>query len=189
MKDPAILWYPSDWISGTMGMTLEEKGAYMEVLMMQFSRGHMTSQMVGQLIGQKWDAVKHKFVQDENGLWYNERMDMEKEKRKRYVDTRKNNLKGFNQYTKNKGGHMGGRLTSHMENENEIENKSIIPPSIESVRRYCEIRNNGVDYNKWHNFYQSKGWKVGKEKMKDWQAAVRTWEDKKDQKDERKVAL
>jgi uncharacterized protein YdaU (DUF1376 family) len=51
-KDPAFLFYPNDWIGGTMGMTFEEKGAYMEILMMQFNRGHMTSHMVGQTVGQ-----------------------------------------------------------------------------------------------------------------------------------------
>ena len=44
-KDPAFLFYPNDYIGGTMGMTFEEKGAYMDVLMMQFNRGHMTEHM------------------------------------------------------------------------------------------------------------------------------------------------
>ena len=42
-KDPAFLFYPGDYLSGTMGMTFEEKGAYVELLMMQFNRGHVTS--------------------------------------------------------------------------------------------------------------------------------------------------
>ena len=51
-----------------------------------------------------------------------------------------------------------------------------VPPTIEEVRAYCAERNNGVDAAKFVNFYTSKGWKVGKEKMKDWRAAVRNWE-------------
>ena len=50
------------------------------------------------------------------------------------------------------------------------------PPTTEEVRAYCEERNNSVDATKWHDFYSSKGWMVGKNKMKDWKAAVRTWE-------------
>ena len=73
-KDPAFLFYPGDWLGGTIGMTLEEKGAYLELLILQFNRGHMTSHMVGQVVGQLWVNVKDKFVQDENGLWYNERL-------------------------------------------------------------------------------------------------------------------
>jgi len=123
-KDPAILWYPSDWISGTMGMTFEQKGAYMELLMAQFSRGHMTSHMIGHMVGQIWDTIKDKFVQDEKGLYYNERLEIEKTRRKNFVKSRKNNLYGNNQYTKkdknlgHMGGHMGGHTTSHMVNEN-----------------------------------------------------------------------
>ena len=117
-KDPAFLFYPADYIIGTMGMSFEEKGAYMELLMMQFSRGHMTSLMIGQVVGQLWDKIKDKFAQDENGLWYNERLEMEKMKRINYTESRRNNMSGKNQYSikdKNKQGHM----TSHMENENE----------------------------------------------------------------------
>lgn len=121
-KDPAFLFYPNDWLGGTMGMTLEEKGAYMELLMMQFNRGHMDGHMIGQLVGQLWDKIKIKFVQDENGLWFNVRLDDEIKKRKSFIDSRKNNLTGTNQYNKNKG-HMGGHVTSHMENENENINK------------------------------------------------------------------
>lgn len=54
------------------------------------------------------------------------------------------------------------------------------PPTLEEVKNYCQERNNGVNPDKWHDFYSSKGWMVGKNKMKDWKAAVRTWEDKKE---------
>jgi hypothetical protein len=50
------------------------------------------------------------------------------------------------------------------------------PPTLEEVKAYCKERNKGVDAEKWHDFYTSKGWMVGKNKMKDWKAAVRTWE-------------
>lgn len=54
--------------------------------------------------------------------------------------------------------------------------KSKIPPDIEEVRAYCQERQNGVDANVWFDFYSSKGWMVGKNKMVDWKAAIRTWE-------------
>ena len=50
------------------------------------------------------------------------------------------------------------------------------PPSLEEVRDYCRERGNQVDPGKFIDFYESKGWMVGKNKMKDWKAAVRTWE-------------
>ncbi len=49
-------------------------------------------------------------------------------------------------------------------------------PTVEEVERYCRQRQNHVDANRFCNFYESKGWMVGKAKMVDWQAAVRTWE-------------
>ena len=126
-KDPAFLFYPNDWVGGTMGMTFEEKGAYMELLMMQFNRGHMTSHMIGQTVGQLWGKVQDKFVKDKDGLWYNERLEEEKNKRKKYTESRRNNLSGQNQYPdgdKKDCGHMGNHMGSHMEDEDI--NKDII---------------------------------------------------------------
>ena len=63
----------------------------------------------------------------------------------------------------------------------EKEKKKFKIPTIEEVRQYCEERKNGIDAETFWNFYQSKGWKVGKEPMKDWKACVRTWENKRKQ--------
>ena len=56
------------------------------------------------------------------------------------------------------------------------KNTKFQKPSIEEIRLYCQERNNSVDPEKFFNFYESKGWVVGKSPMKDWKAAVRTWE-------------
>lgn len=50
------------------------------------------------------------------------------------------------------------------------------PPTVEEVRAYCEERKNNVNAETFVDFYQSKGWMVGKNKMKNWKAAVRNWE-------------
>jgi hypothetical protein len=49
-------------------------------------------------------------------------------------------------------------------------------PALEEVKNYCLGRKNDVDAVRFFDFYESKGWMVGKNKMKDWRAAVRTWE-------------
>ena len=54
--------------------------------------------------------------------------------------------------------------------------KNVIPPTLEMVRAYCEERNNGIDAETFIDFYESKGWLIGKTRMKDWQSAIRTWE-------------
>lgn len=71
------------------------------------------------------------------------------------------------------------QLTTNKNVKNVKNEKNNIPPPLEEVKKYCLERNNGVDYNKWFNFYSSKGWMVGRNKMKDWKASVRTWEAKK----------
>lgn len=52
---------------------------------------------------------------------------------------------------------------------------SFVPPTIEEVRTYCLEKSYDVDPEQFVDFYQSKGWKIGKSPMKDWEAAVRTW--------------
>lgn len=54
------------------------------------------------------------------------------------------------------------------------------PPSVEEVTAYCQERRNGVDAQRFVDFYASKGWKVGRDAMKDWRAAVRNWERRDD---------
>lgn len=54
--------------------------------------------------------------------------------------------------------------------------KRFIPPTVEEVESYCSERGNGIDAQSFIDFYESKGWMIGKNKMKDWKAAVRTWE-------------
>jgi len=75
--------------------------------------------------------------------------------------------------------------TDYLVNTDEEENteerahtqkKRFKPPSIDEVRAYCRERGNGIDPEKFVDYNTSKGWTVGKSPMKDWQAAVRTWE-------------
>ncbi len=54
--------------------------------------------------------------------------------------------------------------------------KRFTPPTLDEVKDYCFERGNNVDAEKWYDYYSSNGWKVGKNPMKDWKAAVRTWE-------------
>lgn len=64
------------------------------------------------------------------------------------------------------------------DNSNELSKKEsrFFPPSVDDVRAYCQERGNNVDAERFINHYTSNGWMVGKNKMKDWKAAVRTWE-------------
>ena len=54
--------------------------------------------------------------------------------------------------------------------------KSFIVPTIIEIEDYCRLRGNEINAEQFYDFYQSKGWMVGKTKMKDWKAAIRNWE-------------
>ncbi len=83
-----------------------------------------------------------------------------------------------NQQTGNK------EVTTNKNDKNEKnDNKKkmgvkFTPPTVTEIKEYCKERNNNVDADRFHDFYSAKGWLIGKNKMKDWRAAVRTWEEK-----------
>lgn len=56
------------------------------------------------------------------------------------------------------------------------ERKRFTPPKLEEIEAYCRERKNSVDASRFLDYYEAVGWKVGKQPMKDWKAAVRTWE-------------
>ena len=66
--------------------------------------------------------------------------------------------------------------TINKNKEIKITNKLFKKPSVNDVELYCIERDNKIDAISFVNFYESKGWMVGKNKMKDWRACVRTWE-------------
>ena len=63
----------------------------------------------------------------------------------------------------------------------ELKNKEPVvvafrPPTLDEVKEYCDERNSGISAEHFYDYYSSNGWQVGRTKMKDWKAAVRTWE-------------
>lgn len=78
---------------------------------------------------------------------------------------------------------MGGmsEIDTNIKRDEYINNNSLYKPkfqkpTLEEIREYCISRGNSVDPEQFYDFYESKGWMVGKTPMKDWRAAVRTWE-------------
>jgi len=131
-KDPAVLFYTSDFISGTITMTDEERGKYILLLCLQHQKGKLTEREL--LSVKDMQEVYCKFEQLEDGFYYNVRMKEEAEKRKSYCASRSNNRKGkkekelvkdMKNISKTYDNHMKNISTSyekHMENENENEN-------------------------------------------------------------------
>ena len=76
-----------------------------------------------------------------------------------------------------------GTNNNNIKNNNK-NNNIFKKPTLEEVKQYCLERNNGIDAETFIDFYESKGWLVGKTKMKDWKACVRTWERNRNAKKE-----
>lgn len=70
----------------------------------------------------------------------------------------------------------GKRQTRRQQLNNKQENNIFKPPTVEQVKAYCEERGNGLDAERFVDWYESRGWLVGTNKMKSWKATVRTWE-------------
>ena len=85
----------------------------------------------------------------------------------REPDTINNNLKNNN---------IKSNSNNNSHARSPRERKPFIPPTVEEVAAYCQERGNTVDPETFVDFYTGKGWMVGKNKMADWKASVRTWE-------------
>ncbi len=83
----------------------------------------------------------------------------------------KNADKSEKNYTKESKGDK-----SKVNNESDKAKNRFTPPSLDEVKAYCEDRKNNIDPQHFVDYYQANGWKVGRNNMKDWKAAVRRWE-------------
>jgi len=81
-KDPAFLFYSSDFLAGVQELTMEERGQYITLLCLQHQKGHLSEKIISLAAAYATADVMAKFRQDPAGLWYNERLDEEIEKRK-----------------------------------------------------------------------------------------------------------
>ena len=127
MKDPAFLFYSNDFLSGTMLMSNEDVGAYIRLLCLQHQKGHLKEKDMLIICGNKNDDIFNKFTLDEDGNFYNKRLEEEIIKRKKYSESRRNNrLKKKEEKTHEKDmKNICNSYVKHMENENENENENI----------------------------------------------------------------
>jgi uncharacterized phage protein (TIGR02220 family) len=92
-KDPAFLFYSQDFLVGTMAMPFEDRGRYITLLAYIHQNGHISEETIRLLVGSFSDILRLKFKQDSNGLYYNERLENEVFKRKKFTDSRFENGK------------------------------------------------------------------------------------------------
>ena len=90
-KDPAVLFYTADFLVGTYGFTMQERGEYITLLCLQHQQGHLSEDTVRSIASSA--AVVDKFLRDPHGRYYNERLDLEKIKRDRFIKSKIENGK------------------------------------------------------------------------------------------------
>jgi hypothetical protein len=200
-KSPAFNFYSGDFLNGVLFMGDADIGKYIKLMCVQHQKGHMTlEQMEHVCRGPVPPAVMEKFTHDNEGLYYNLRLEDVVHKKTAVVDVLKGNLGKWAGKSRAEIAKMKAeeRETAEFPEKEGTEahstqNAEVIPketeppagrfkpPTVEEVAEYCKERNNKVDVFDFVNFYESKGWMVGKNKMKDWKASVRHWEsDKKE---------
>lgn len=175
VNNTAITMYESFYLAG-QNMTIEDRVKFYESIM-EYGFYGKEPELDG-IIGTVFTAIKPVIDRSQAAREYGRRggrpkKDAEAEK------TEKSTLLSTLKTEKNRK--EENRIeTKGIETEIEKKKKESIgrfaPPSFEQVSEYCAERSNGIDPQAFIDFYESKGWMIGKNKMKDWKAAVRNWE-------------
>jgi len=128
MKDPAILFYTSDFLTGTAFFTDEQRGQYIRLLCEQHQNGHIPENHMVSICFSLASRVVKKFVKDSDGNYYNERMEEEIEKRRHFLDTRYFNGKkgGRPRKPNSKPNNKPTENLREDDNENEIDYENIV---------------------------------------------------------------
>ena len=189
-KDPAVLFYTSDFMSGCLDLDMNERGQYITLLCAQHQKGALSEKTIRLLVGSVSVSVLSKFKVDENGNYYNERMKLESEKRAQFIDSRHNNgLKG-GRPKNHKDNLMVMHMGNHMENENENRNDNEKKkggaggkqqlmrnsPYFDFAKFVDDIDPKYHIYDLAHYHESALSWSdAGQKKKADWLATIRSW--------------
>lgn len=125
-KDPAVLFYTSDFLTGCLDLDFDERGQYITLLCLQHQKGHLSEKTIRLSVGNVSDCVLEKFIKDEEGLYFNDRMEEEILKRLSFTESRRSNGKLGGRPKKPSGKPSdkpkGKPRKNLLENENEIDN-------------------------------------------------------------------
>jgi len=146
--DPAFLFYPGDWMGGTMTFNRAQKGAYMDLLMAQYNNGRLSIDDIKIVLGVDFDSMwlsklKDKFQTDGEFYW-SERLRYEVEKRKNYTESRRlartkareDNVRIYLLLDKDSGYIKIGSSVNPLRRYNEIANQTISVVGSSNERNY-----------------------------------------------------
>ena len=148
MKDPAFLFYSSDFLTGTHFLNYEQKGKFITLLCFHHAKGRLTKEHMLKICLTYDKDIFEMFTQDENGLYFNERLESEVNRRKKYSESRRNNRK---KKTNNEVPVLKISKTydQHMETETETETETITETITETkVEVYPSFEDFWILYNK-----------------------------------------
>lgn len=136
----------------------------------------MTSKMFMALVIPQIDANKNRRQNGSKGAEHGKKGG--RPKKETPVEETENPI-GVIDETPNVNVNANGNVNGNVNEEKKDKRERFVPPTVEEVEAYCLERNNGIDAEAFVAFYDSKGWKVGKDPMKNWKSAVITWEKKR----------
>ena len=172
-KDPAFLFYTGDFSTGTQFFTDEQVGIYLRLLMAQHQHGRLSEKHMIIICKSYDNDVYSKFRRDNDGLYYNERLEIEIFKRKSFCESRGKNRSNKNNISKS--------YDNHMENENENKDKDLIKlkkqiviPEFSEFLEYALTKEPNVKQTSLRLKYDAwceAGWKNGYDKpIRNWKS-------------------
>lgn len=173
-KDPAFLFYSSDFLAGIQDLTMEERGQYITLLCLQHQKGHLSDKIIKLTLQQVSKDVLCKFKKDGEGLWFNGRLDTEIGKRRDHTEKqRQRALDGWERRKSEAHAHTTADATAlPLEDENVNEDinrkrdkgvqgkKGFIAPTLKDVEQYFKEKGYTKDYAfKVYDYYNTGNWK------------------------------
>jgi uncharacterized protein YdaU (DUF1376 family) len=200
------IWMPlyiGDYLADTIGLTRAEHGSYLIAIMAYWKKGSALTEKEFHACCMQEASTLSKFFKIENGLWFHSKI--EKELAKSLKVSNNLSIRGKLGADKRWSNNATSIATSnaqampnnmlvdapshtqpqpHTQPHKEkgadkppVSQKTVFKkPSIEEIAAYCAERSNKADPNSIFDYYESNGWRVGKNPMKDWRSAVRNWE-------------
>jgi hypothetical protein len=180
MKDPAILFYTSDFLTGTIYLNFEERGKFIYLLCTMHQHGRLSEETIRLLVGSISVNLTKKFKIDNDGLWYNERLELEASKRANFTQSRRENGKKggrpiikepkenlmVNHMDNLMPNHMGNHMGNANENVNEDINTNVLSkkrklkkPSLQEFIDYFVSKGSTEQQGKhWFEYYDIADW-------------------------------
>ncbi len=183
-KDPAFLFYTSDFLTGTMLMNNEQVGIYIRLLCVQHQHGGLIDKVSFNSMISNNEIIKTKFVEVEEGFYNKRLMDEIIKRSHKSSNLSANAKKRWNNQCKSNA--IAYNLHMPIENENEdvnvIKDKRttrLIKPTLEQVKEYCNERKSSIDPEVFYHLYESQGWiKTNGRPVINWKSTLVTWEKK-----------